>query len=87
MKKNWKLKLKIINTEELILWTESNKIQIQYSPFEHDIIEKFMDKQVRSNNVILFNLPENENKSDLENIENIFTYLNENILHFTVLKK
>jgi len=46
-----------------------------------------MDKQVRSNNVILFNLPENENKSDLENIENIFTYLNENILHFTVLKK
>lgn len=58
MKKNWKLKLKIINTEELTLSTESNKIQIQYSPFEHDIVEKLIDKQVRSNNVILFNFLE-----------------------------
>lgn len=87
MKKNWKLKLKIVNTEELTLATESNKTQIQYSPFEHDIIEKLMNKQVISNNVILFNLPENENKSDLENIIYIFTCINENILHFTVLKK
>jgi len=46
-----------------------------------------MDKQVRSNNIILFNLPKNENESDLENIKYIFNYLNENILHFTVLKK
>lgn len=58
MKKNWKLKLKIINTRELTLSTESNKIKIQYSPFEHDIVEKLIDKQVRSNNVILFNFLE-----------------------------
>ncbi|KAE9523488.1 hypothetical protein AGLY_016040 [Aphis glycines] len=83
MEENHNLKLKIVNIEERISCIENNKTQIQQHSFEHDTTDELMDRQVRSNNVILFNLPENENGSDLENIKNILTALNENIEHFT----
>ncbi|XP_050053165.1 uncharacterized protein LOC114128065 [Aphis gossypii] len=83
MEENRYLKLKIVNIEERISCIENNKTQIQQYSFEHDTTDKLMDRQVKSNNVILFNLPENKNGSDLENIKNIFTALNENIEHFT----
>jgi hypothetical protein len=83
MEENRDLKLKIINIEERVLCIENNKTQTgQHSSFEHDVIKELMDRQVRSNNVILFNLPENENENDLENIKYIFTDLNENIGDF-----
>ncbi|XP_050443848.1 uncharacterized protein LOC126847563 isoform X1 [Adelges cooleyi] len=79
MEENRNLKLKIVNIEERLLSVENNK----RSSSEHDAMEELMDRQVRSNNIILFNLPENDNESDLENIEHILTDLNENIEHFT----
>lgn len=82
MEENRNLKLKIVNIEERILCIE-NKTQIQQYSFEHDTIDELMDRQVRSNNFILFNLPENKNGSDLENIKYIFTALNENIKNVT----
>lgn len=82
MEENRDLKLKISNIEVRILCLKNNKTQTQHSSFEHDVIEELMDRQVRSNNVILFNLPENENDNDLENIKYIFTNLNENIGDF-----
>lgn len=83
MEENRNLKLKIGNIEERISSIENNRNLNQHSSFEHDVIEELMDRQVRSNNVILFNLPENENESDLENIKNILSNLNENIGNFT----
>ena len=59
MEENRNLKLKIGNIEERILSIENNGNQ--HSSFEHDVIEELMDRQLRSNNIILFNLPENEN--------------------------
>ncbi|KAF0705893.1 Uncharacterized protein FWK35_00025383, partial [Aphis craccivora] len=82
MDENRDLKLKISNIEVRILCLKNNKTQTQHSSFEHDVIEELMNRQVRSNNVILFNLPENENDNDLENIKYIFTNLNENIGDF-----
>jgi len=83
MEENRNLKLKIVNIEERILYIENNKTQIQQYSIEHGTIDELMDRQVRSNNVILFYLPVNENGSDLENINHIFTALNENIKIFT----
>ncbi|XP_008179353.1 uncharacterized protein LOC103308181 [Acyrthosiphon pisum] len=82
MEENRNLKKKNSNIEESVLCIENNKTQIQHSSFEHDIIEELMDRQVRSNNIILFNLPESDNENDLENIKYIFTELNENIENF-----
>lgn len=82
MEENRNLKLKIVNIEERILCIENNKTQIQQYSIEHDAIDELMDRQEGSNNVILFNIPDNENGSDLENIKNIFTALNENIKNF-----
>jgi len=79
MEENRNLKLKIVNIEERISCIENNKTQIEQYSFEHDTT----DDLSKIKNVILFNLPENENGSDLENIKNIFTALNENIEHFT----
>jgi len=42
-----------------------------------------MERQSRSNNIILFNLPEEDNHKDLENNKNMYSDLNKNILHFT----
>lgn len=60
-------KVKIANIEERVLCIENNKTQFQHSSVEHDVIEELMGRQVRSINIILFNLPESEDESDLEN--------------------
>jgi len=84
MEENRNLKLKIVNIEERVLCIENNKTQIQQYSFEHDAIQELMVRQEGSNNVILFNIPDNENGDNLENIKNIFTALNENIKNFII---
>lgn len=42
---------------------ENNK-----SSFEHDIVAELMDRQLKSNNIILFNLLKKEKDCDLEKL-------------------
>jgi hypothetical protein len=64
MEENRDFKLKIDDIEKRILIVENNKNQNEHSLSEHAIITELMERQSKSNNIILFNLPEKKNLKD-----------------------
>lgn len=83
LEENREFKSKIGDIGKKILTIENSISQIENYSFEHVIVTELMEIQSRSTNILLFNLPEGDDHKDLENIKNIFSDLNENILHFT----
>lgn len=62
---------------------EQNINKEKNAPPEQNIIEELMDRQSRSNNIILFNLTEDDNEDDSQKIKNVISSLNQKIEKFT----
>jgi len=81
------LKEKVNTLEKKVALLESN-FSISHSSKENDLVEEILDRQLRSCNLIMFNLPEvieNENntENDFNRISNIFKQMETNISKFT----
>jgi len=85
-KANQDLNLKVTNLETKILAMEQNINKENNAPPEQNIIEELMDRQSRSNNIILFNLTEDDNEDDSQKIKNVIFSLNQKIEQFTFFR-
>ncbi|XP_050064599.1 uncharacterized protein LOC126553488 [Aphis gossypii] len=85
-KANQDLNLKVTNLEIKILDMEQSINKENNAPPEQNIIEELMDRQSRSNNIILFNLTEDDNEDDSQKIKNVISSLNQKIEQFTFFR-
>jgi len=85
-KANQDLNSKVTNLEIKILAMEQNINKENNASPEQNIIEELMDRQSRSNNIILFNLTEDDNEDDSQNIKNVISSLNQKIEQFTFFR-
>lgn len=83
MEENREFKSKIGGIQKKLLIIENNISQIEHYSSEHAIVTEFMERQSRLTNILLFNLPEEDDRKDLENINNLFSDLKVNIINFT----
>ncbi|VVC43457.1 Hypothetical protein CINCED_3A019215 [Cinara cedri] len=85
-KANQDLNLKFANLEVKVLAMGQIMSEEKNTPPEQKLIDELLDRQSRSNNVILFNLTEEDNKDDSQKIKNVISSLNEKIEKFTFFR-